>query len=232
MNELFFFLTIAISFTGVVLTYRLFGKVGMWIWMALATVIANIEVAKCVDMFGLATALGNVIYGSTFLSTDILSENHGEVEARQSVWMGMFFMIAATALFQLSLLFVPNESDFVSDSMRTVFSLVPRFSVVSFGCFIVSNRLDVFLYQWIGQRTKHIWVKNNMATMIAQLVDTTLYTFFAFVGVFSFKAMLEIFISAYIMKVIVAIFDTPFLYWAKRIHKAGKAGWLFKKSAL
>lgn len=232
MNELFFFLTIAISFTGVVLTYRLFGKVGMWIWMALATVIANIEVAKCVDMFGLATALGNVIYGSTFLSTDILSENHGEVEAKRSVWMGMFFMLAATALFQLSLLFIPNESDFVSDSMRTIFSLVPRFSIVSFVCFIVSNRLDVFLYQWIGKRTKYIWVKNNAATMIAQFVDTTLYTFFAFVGVFGFKAMLEIFISAYIMKVIVAIFDTPFLYWAKRIHKAGKAGWLFKKSAL
>lgn len=232
MNELFFFLTIAISFTGVVLTYRLFGKVGMWIWMALATVIANIEVAKCVDMFGLATALGNVIYGSTFLSTDILSENHGEVEAKRSVWMGMFFMLAATALFQLSLLFIPNESDFVSDSMRTIFSLVPRFSIVSFVCFIVSNRLDVILYQWIGKRTKYIWVKNNAATMIAQFVDTTLYTFFAFVGVFGFKAMLEIFISAYIMKVIVAIFDTPFLYWAKRIHKAGKAGCLFKKSAL
>lgn len=228
-NELLFLLTTIVSFAGVVLTYRLFGKVGMWIWMAIATIIANIEVAKCVDMFGLATALGNVIYGSTFLSTDILSENHGEKEAKRSIWMGMFFMLAATLLIQMSLLFIPNESDFVSPSMKTLFSLVPRFTIVSFVCFLISNRLDVFLYQWIGKRTKHIWVKNNAATMIAQFVDTVLYTFFAFVGVFGFKEMCEIFLSAYIMKAIVAVFDTPFLYWAKNIHTKGKDGWLFRR---
>lgn len=217
MNEILFLATTVVSFSMVVLCYRLFGKAGMWVWMAMATIIANIEVVKCVDMFGLATALGNVIYGSTFLCTDILSENHGEKAAKKSVWLGFFAMTASMILIQCSLLFVPNSEDFASDAMKTIFSLVPRFTIVSLFCFFVSNRLDVFLFKKIGEHTNKVWVKNNAATMISQFVDTVAYTFLAFTGVFSFRAMLEIILSAYIMKFIVAVMDTPFLYWAKRV---------------
>lgn len=218
-NELLFFGATILSFSMVLLFYRFFGKAGMWIWMAMATIIANIEVCKCVNMFGLATALGNVIYGSTFLTTDILSEFHGEKEAKKSIWIGFASMIAATLLFQVSLLFIPNQEDFASPALKTIFTLMPRFTISSIICFLISNRLDVFLFQWFGKHTKHLWIKNNAATGIAQFVDTVLYTFLAFTGVFSFKAMIEIIISAYIMKVIVAALDTPFLYAARRINR-------------
>lgn len=217
MNEILFFATTVVSFSMVLLCYRLFGKVGMWVWMAMATIIANIEVVKCVDMFGLAAALGNVIYGSTFLTTDILSENHGDKEARRSVWIGFFFMVAATILIQLSLLFIPNSEDFASPALKTIFTLMPRFTISSIICYLISNHLDVSLYKFFGKHTKRLWIKNNAATMIAQFVDTVGYTFLAFAGVFSFKAMVEIIISAYIMKVFVALLDTPFLYLARRI---------------
>lgn len=217
-NEILFLITTVVSFSMVLIAYRFFGKVGMFIWMVIATILANIEVAKCVNMFGLATALGNVIYGSTFLSTDILSEMHGEKDAKKCVWMGFFAMITATALMQLSLLFIPNEEDFASPALKTIFSLMPRFAISSIVCFLISNRLDVFLFQWFGKHTKRLWVKNNAATMIAQFVDTVLYTILAFAGVFSIQAMVEIVISAYIMKFIVAVLDTPFLYAAKWIY--------------
>lgn len=66
MNETLFFIAILLNFTGVIIAYRLFNKTGIYAWIALATVIANIEVIKCVDIFGLPLTLGNVTYGSIF----------------------------------------------------------------------------------------------------------------------------------------------------------------------
>ena len=60
----------------VILIYRLFGKTGLYIWTAVAVILANIQVMKTIQVFGLVTALGNVIYSSLFLVTDIINENY------------------------------------------------------------------------------------------------------------------------------------------------------------
>ena len=46
MNESLFFIAIIINFSCVLLAYKLFAKTGLYAWIALATVIANIEVIK------------------------------------------------------------------------------------------------------------------------------------------------------------------------------------------
>lgn len=61
---------------------------GIFAWIALATIVANVEVLKCVDIFGMALTLGNVTYGSIFLATDILNEKYGVEEAQKSVYLG------------------------------------------------------------------------------------------------------------------------------------------------
>lgn len=218
-NELLFFLTTVVSFSMVLAFYRFFGKIGMFAWMALATVIANIEVIKCCDMFGMAVALGNVIYGSTFLCNDILNEMHGGKEARKSVKLGFFALIAYTVTIQATLMFVPNEQDFASEAMKTMFQFAPRICATSIGCYFVSNMLNSYLYQFFKKHFKPMWLRNNAATIIAQFVDTVAFTFIAFWGFFDFQTMIEIIITAYIMKVIVAAMDTPFLYIAKWMGK-------------
>lgn len=219
MNELLFFLTTVVSFSMVVICYKLFGKVGMWVWMAIAVILANIEVAKCVNMFGLATALGNVVYGSSFLSTDILSELHGKEEAKRSVKIGFFVMICTTVLIQISLLFIPNQDDFANDAMHTLFTILPRLTVSSIICFYISNRIDIAMFHWISKHTNRLWIKNNGSTMVAQFFDTVLFSFAAFFGVFPVSTICEIVISAYFMKVLVAALDTPFLYFVTKTTK-------------
>ena len=58
------------------LFYRLFGKNGLLAFNVMATLLANIEVLLVVRAFGIEMTLGNVLFASTFLITDILSENH------------------------------------------------------------------------------------------------------------------------------------------------------------
>lgn len=219
MNEFLFFATIVLNFCGILLAYKIFGKAGLYTWIGFATVLANIEVTKNVDIFHLAMTLGNVIYGTTFLATDILSEKYGDKDARKGVWIGLFTTIVFTVLMQISLLFVPNESDFVSSSMKEIFSLMPRICFASITAYFISNMLDTYLFAALKKRIpKHVWLRNNAATMICQLLDSTLFTIIAFAGVFPLDLIVELIFTTYVAKVIIAACDTPFLYWAIKIQ--------------
>lgn len=121
--------------------FLIFGKAGLFVWIGFATVVANIEVTKSIDMFGLSVTLGNVIYGTIFLATDILSENYGGKEARKGVMIGFFTTVVFTIMSQINLLFIPNEQDFVSGAMETVFSIMPRICIASIVTYLISNTL-------------------------------------------------------------------------------------------
>lgn len=219
MNEALFFLTIFINFSGILLAFKFFGKAGLFSWIALATVLTNIEVLKCVDMFSLSLTLGNVLYGTTFLATDILNEIYGVKEARKAVYVGLFSMILFTIISQVNLLFIPNEADFASDAMKTLFSLTPRLCLASLAAFFISNMLDTYLFDVLKRKYKALYIRNNVSTMISQLIDNIIFTFLAFGGVFPLGVLSEIIFTSYIIKLIVSACDTPFIYLARKIKK-------------
>ena len=79
MNELILISSLLILFSSVVLIYKFFGKAGIFAAGAIITIMANIEVLLLVKAFGLEQTLGNVLFASTFLMTDILSEMEGNL---------------------------------------------------------------------------------------------------------------------------------------------------------
>ncbi|MBW2980621.1 queuosine precursor transporter [Candidatus Woesearchaeota archaeon] len=231
-NELLWIILMFVIFLFTTIAYRLFGKIGLYAWMAIALVIANLQVLKTVEMFGWVTALGNVIYGTTFLSTDILSENYGKKEAKKAVFIGFFILIAMTTIMQLTLFFIPHESDFASPSLETIFGFMPRIVIASLCAYLVSQLHDVWAFNFWKKKFegKHLWFRNNLSTMSSQLVDNVIFTLIAFVGffglfgweqVFEWSLIFQIFILSYVMKWVVAAIDTPFVYLAKWFKNRG-----------
>ncbi len=213
------------SFLIVMLAYRLFGKTGLYIWTAAAVILANIQVMKTIQVFGLVTALGNVIYASLFLVTDILNENHSKKDAQTAVWIGFFILITTTVVMQITLLFIPDESDFFSPHITAIFSVLPRIAFASLVAYLISQNHDVWFFARLKKRhnKRYLWLRNNLSTITSQLIDNILFTLIAFVGVFSWEIIGQIFLTSLILKVIVAACDTPFIYWARRI-KSNNAG--------
>ena len=169
MNEALFFITIIVNFAGVIFAYKFFGKMGVFAWIALATIVANVEVLKCVDIFGMALTLGNVTYGSIFLATDILNEKYGVEEAQKSVYLGFFALLMFTIITQIDLHYISNEADFAGEAMKTLFTITPRICFASMSAYFVSNMMDVYLYKFIRNilpSDKFLWVRNNGATYL------------------------------------------------------------------
>lgn len=217
-NEILWILLLLANFFSILAAYRFFGKTGLYIWIPISTILANIQVLKMVDLFTIGVTLGNITYASSFLVTDILSENYGKTSARKAVFIGFFSLSATVIIMNLALMFKPNEVDFIQESLMNIFSLLPRIALASLVAYGVSQLHDVWAYNFWKTRlpeTKFLWLRNNASTMVSQLLDSVIFTFIAFWALLPTNEFLEILITTYLLKLIVAMVDTPFLYLAK-----------------
>lgn len=85
MNIILGIINLIIIFSIVVLLDRLFKKEGLFVWIGIATILANILVCKSIDIFGYTTALGNILFASSFLATDIIIEKYGYKESKKAI---------------------------------------------------------------------------------------------------------------------------------------------------
>ncbi len=218
-NELLFFINIIVYFSLMLCSYKLFGKVGLYIWVAIGMIYSNIEVLLMVNMFGREATLGNVIYGSTFLATDILNENHSKKEANFTVAIGFFAVVSIIILTQVTMLFIPNQYDFAMDSFKGVFELAPRIAFASIFTYLASQLFDIWVYQKIKAKTgeKHLWIRNNASTLVSQLIDTVVFTTVAFYGILENEVLFGMILPSYFIKLLVSILDTPFMYIGKKM---------------
>lgn len=216
-NELLWIGFMALNFGLILIGYKLFGQKGLFAWIVLSAILANVQVLKTVELFGQVATLGNIVYGTSFLATDILSEKYGKTEARKGVYLGMFTLVVTAVLMTVSLQFVPHESDWVQDSLMNVFGIIPRIAFASTLAYFMSQMHDTWAYAYWKKRSERIWVRNNLSTAVSQIIDTLVFTFIAFWGIYETPVFVSILITTYIFKFVVAILDTPFIYMAKKI---------------
>lgn len=221
MNNLILFAEIVIVFGSLLLCYKLFSKTGVIAWVGLATVLANIITAKNAEVFGLSTAIGSVMFASTFLATDILTEYHSVRDAKTAVCVGLFADVVLIVSTQIALLYAPSEFDYADGAMRTLFSLNLRISLASMVMYFVANIADVYLFAKLKEKSKgkRLWLRNNLSTILCNCAENFGFITLAFIGIYDWETILTIAISTSIIEAIVAACDTPFLYVAGMINK-------------
>ena len=233
MNLLWGFLYLVITFSLTIVCYKFFGKIGLFIWICVSIILANIQSLKIIEIFGLTSSLGNIAYSNIYLATDILSEQYGRKSANQSVLYGFLTMLAFTGLMALSLLFIPSPYDNVNDSLTQIFMVVPRITLASLTAYLCSQFLDVYLFEKLKKKYNKLWLSNNGGTMISQIVDTIIFTLIAFAGTMPWVEVFIMMGTMYLLKFIIALCDTGFLYLAKRITPNDlKTKQSFEKQAL
>ena len=220
MNIALGFANILVTFSLVVLIEKIFKKEGLYVWVSIATILANLTVCKMIDVFNFTTSLGNVIFASTFLATDIISEKYSAKEARKAVYLSIFAGITFIIITQLTLLFTPSSDDVVQGAMKTLFAINLRTSVASMGMFFIANMLDIYIYNKLKEKLpKKLWLRNNVATITCNCIENYFFNTLAFIGIFSLPVIISIATTTTIIEIVIAVCDTPFLYLSKYWNK-------------
>lgn len=233
---------IIFNYGFILLAFKFFGKEGLLISIPIVLILANIQVAIQVDFYGLVLTLGNVAYASSYLITDLLGELYSKKDAKRGVHIGFFSLIFTTVIMNLILLFEPtvnpeavaNGSNDFYYAVGLIFNFMPRIVMASMTSYIISQRFDVMIFSKL--KTKHkdkkLWLRNNISTITSQLLDNFIFTFLAFSafsplslimpeGSLPLSVCLQIFITTYVVKLIISLMDTPFMYFGVWLKNNG-----------
>jgi queuosine precursor transporter len=198
-----YFIFGAIFITSLVVSNLIFQKIFYW------------------DFFGwyeFKISVGVLPYPITFLITDIVSEIYGRKKANQMVTTGIF-----ASVFSLGIIYVSNvvpamEGSPINDAMFTkVFGQTALAVLASMLAYLGAQYIDVYLFHFWKKVTqgKMLWLRNNFSTFTSQFVDTFSVLFLlCYFEILPWDIFTELLISGFLFKILIALFDTPFLYLA------------------
>ena len=223
--ELLWLCTVGLDLGAAILLYRIFGRIGLYAVVVFSLLLANVLGPKLTIIFGLQTSLGVILYSSVFFATDLLSEKYGRAEAQKAVMLGFSVSILLVLITQIALQFEPSNdprtqvfAQSIHAATQALFNFTPRFVAGSLLAYLVSQSLDVWVFHRIRQATKgrHLWLRNTGSTLISQAVDTLIYGVVVWWGIVDFTTAMQLAAAKYVFKFVIAVIDTPFIYWAMR----------------
>jgi uncharacterized integral membrane protein (TIGR00697 family) len=175
---------------------------------------------------------GLITYPITFVITDLITEVYGEKKAQYAIYLAFFMNLLMLGLIQLAVYLPAHQIWFVEGnrygyeelaSYQTAFESVFGLSgILLFGsllAYLCGQLIDIRLFGWIRNKTggRHLWLRNNVSTIVSQLVDTVIVTsiyLFWGMGIGWEEGITIIFVS-YCYKFLFALADTPVVYFGR-----------------
>ncbi|MBI5621453.1 queuosine precursor transporter [Candidatus Falkowbacteria bacterium] len=166
-------------------------------------------------LFGTHLSVAVFFFPFVFLTTDVIGQVYGKAMAKTFVWAGALSVILFFIYSLISLL-APWSPDgtWAHDSYNTIFGVSVRISIASVLAFIIGEYQDVLAFFFFKKKLqgRAFWLQSNLSNLISQLLDTAIFMFVAFLGVYSVKTIILISIPWWLYKVLMGLFYTPLSY--------------------
>lgn len=191
-----------------------------------AILCANTLASKLFTIGGLTMTAGIVAFPITFLITDIINEVWGKKRAQAVVITGFLANLMMVALYQLGMILPPAVFWPHQEAFHTILGAVPRIVGASMIAYLISQNWDVWVFAKIKEKLRFgLWLRNNLSTITAQIIDSVIFLGLAFGGVMPVGSLVTMFFTYVLVKAGIALLDTPLVYlgvaWAK--GKEGQA---------
>ena len=201
------------------------GKTALTTMFAGSVVSANILASKItaftVPEYGLAVApAGFLALGAAFLFTDTISELYGAEEAHKAVNGTVLAVLVSLGLVNASVAMPSAPFYEFGQEYAQILNAGTSISLASVLTMLVSQNFDVYVFDRVRDAGLPKWARNIGSTVTSQFVDTALFIALAFAVFPRFfdgtltplAAIPSLVVSQYLLKVGVAIADTPLFY--------------------
>lgn len=192
--------------------------------------LTNLFVVRLTELCGIQVTAALFTYPFTFLMTDLVTELYGHRYGQRVVWSG--FLLSVGLWVQTSLLGWVGGAH--GAPFLRFFTFMPGILLGSLVAYAAAQLLDIKLFSWLRRQTggRHLWLRNNVATLVSQFADTFLFGLVAWVVVpflqgssIASADWATVVWNEWWGKVVLALLDTPVLYASLYlIRRCGLAG--------
>lgn len=177
-------------------------------------VVSNVIAAKIISIGYFIFPASVLAYSITFLMTDVIGDVWGKKWARRVVYAGFVSSLIMIGLIYLSIVSPSAEIWKNQEAYNKIIGLSPRITLASLIAYLCSQMNDLWIFHLLKDKTgrEKLWLRNNVSTSISQLIDQTLFVSLAFGGIIPFPSLVTMIFSGYLIKLMIALLDTPFAY--------------------
>ena len=188
----------------------------------------NLLGGKITSLFGISVSVGIFMMPLTFLITDIVEEVYGKSTVKHFIIGGVVSLVIILLFTALFVILEPHARYTFNEEYKIIFGNSLRMIIASIVAFILSQVHDVIAFEWWKNKTKGkaLWLRNNLSTIVSQLIDTFVFMMIAFYMItpdFTFAFIINLAIPFYLFKIGFALIDTPIVYlgvhWLKQENK-------------
>lgn len=232
-------LVLAWSFGTLMVMHRLWGESGLYVYIVAAILGANIQVLKAVkfSLYPEPVAGGTILFASTYVATDILTECYGAEAGRRGVLLGFAAYLFFTVTMILTLGYSPLTPEQAGESMawalpfhghiEALFLPSPALFLAGMVAYLASQLNDVWVFQRLRKATKgrFLWMRANVSTALSALIDNTVFSILAWIVLAPNPLPLRTVVVVYIfgtywLRLVLAFVEIPFVYLARRWRPA------------
>ena len=176
--------------------------------------VANIIAVKLIDFGPWVVPAAVIVYPFTFLLTDTIGELFGRCAAARVVWTGFGMSLLMLVMVYIGQIIPAAEFWQGQSAYETLLGSVPRIVLASMAAYLVSQHHDVFAFDFIRRLTggRHLWLRNIASTAVSQAIDTLIFITLAFAGTVTWPVLAGMMAGQYLIKLIIAVLDTPLCY--------------------
>lgn len=175
-------------------------------------VISNIIAIKTISIGGLIGPAAVLCYSLTFAISDTLSEIWGRKTTQFIINIGFGATMLASIFVKLAIWMPGSPFWQHQEAFESILNNNFRIVAASMIAYYVSQSHDVWAFHFWKKKTnnKHLWIRNNLSSMVSQLIDTVLFISIAFYG--SGTPLFQMMLGQYLIKLFIAAIDTPLVY--------------------
>ena len=176
--------------------------------------ISNIASTKIVSIWKFTFDGGTILFPLSYIFGDILTEVYGYRKSRRAIWIGFLCALIMSVTLGLIGLIRPAEGWELQDAYMAILGQTPRIVTASLVAYFAGEFSNSYILAKMKVWTKGKWLATRTisSTIVGQGIDTLLFVFIAFFGLYSNSLILLIIISNYVFKVSLEIVFTPLTY--------------------
>lgn len=226
--------TLVVCYVAILLYKKFWGLNGLYSYVIIAVIASNIQVLKGAYFkhYEDPIALGTIVYSTTFLASDAITEFYGVRAAKQCIWMSFGASFLMLALMFLTIGYGPlSETDNLSSrfniahaAIETIFKPAPSIFLASLIAYGTSQLTDIFIFSRIRNYTagRYLGFRAFFSVAIASLIDALVFNGLAW-KIFSPTPLSwqhltsSYIIPNYMLQIIIALLNIPTFYLLKKI---------------
>ncbi len=177
--------------------------------------VTNVIVAsKVVEIWGMVLPSSVFIWAITYPCSDIVAEVYGRKYANKMVLGGFVAFALAIITIQLSIAMPAAPFWQKQEAFQLVLGTSLRVAVAALVSYLITQFFDIYIFSILRQKTKgkHLWIRNNLSTLISQTLANTIFLSIAFIGTMSFENWTSLYTNNLLVRYMLALSDTAFVY--------------------